>query len=188
VLLGWPVDQAKVMLPHNIIKEVLVSARKDVAVLRDRGLNGLKHILVPIGTGPNARLALKLASKLAYRKEVTVTALRLMPEDLDEEKQEDELMVLQEIIEEEMGELPDYLTTLVLPSSNVLEGIIAETKRVEYDLMIIGASEEVFSAEYIFGKLNDALIEEVTCSMLIVRRYQAEPALWLRHQIKQLEE
>ena len=188
VLLGWPVDQTKVMLPHNIIKEVLVSARRDVAVLRDRGMNGLKHILVPVGTGPNARLALKLASKLAYRKEVTVTALRLMPEDLDEEKQEDELMVLQEIIEEEMGELPDYLTTLVLPSSNVLEGIIAETKRVEYDLMIIGASEEVFSAEYIFGKLNDALIEEVTCSMLIVRRYQAEPALWLRHQIKQLEE
>ena len=107
---------------------------------------------------------------------------------MDEEKQEDELAQLQEIIEEEVGELPRYLTTRVEPAADVLEGIIAETRRVEYDLMIIGAAEEVFSANYIFGKLNDALLEAVDCSMLIVRRYQADSALWLRHQIKHIEE
>lgn len=188
VLLGWPADETRVKIPHNIIKEVMMMARKDVGVLRDRGLNGLQHILIPVGTGPNARLALKMAAKLAHRKDVTITALRLMPEDLDDEKQEDELHILQEIIEEEMGELPEFLTTLVLPATNVLDGIVAETKRVPYDLMIIGASEEVFTPDYIFGKLNDALIDEVSCSMLIVRRFQAEPALWIRHQIKQIEE
>jgi nucleotide-binding universal stress UspA family protein len=188
VLLGWPADENLVRLPHNIIKEVLVSAHKDVAVLRDRGLDNLHEILVPVGNGPNARLALKLASDLAYEKDVSITALRLMGEDLDEEKQEDELAQLQEIIEAEMGGLPRFLTTRLEPSKNVLEGIIAETRRVEYDLMIIGAAEEVFSSRYIFGKLNDALLEEVDCSMLIVRRYQADSALWLRHQIKHLEE
>lgn len=188
VLLGWPADETRVKIPHNIIKEVMMMARRDVGVLRDRGLNGLQHILVPVGTGPNARLALKMAAKLAHRKNVTITALRLMGEDLDDEKQEDELHILQEIIEEEMGELPEFLTTLVLPANNVLDGIVAETQRVPYDLMIIGASEEVFSPDYTFGKLNDALIDEVSCSMLIVRRYQAEPALWIRHQIKQIEE
>lgn len=188
VLLGWPSNPAMVKIPHNIIKEVLVMAHGDVGVLRDRGLNGLNHILVPVGTGPNARLALKMASKLAYRKEVTVMALRLIPEDLDDEKQEDELLKLQEIIEEEMGELPSYLTTCVKAAKNVLDGIVAETKRVPYDLMIISAAEEVFSANYIFGKLNDALIDEVNCSMLIVRRYQPDTALWIRHRIKQIEE
>jgi amino acid transporter/nucleotide-binding universal stress UspA family protein len=188
VLLGWPANESRIKIPHNIIKEVLVMAHKDVGVLRDRGLNGLSHILVPVGTGPNARLALKMAAKLAHRKDVTVTALRLMPEDLDDEKQEDELHKLQEIIEEEMGELSGYLTTRVEAASNVLDGIVAETRRVPYDLMIIGAAEEVFSANYIFGKLNDALIDEVSCSMLIVRRYQPDTALWIRHQIKQIEE
>lgn len=188
VLLGWPDNPAMVKIPHNIIKEVLVMAHGDVGVLRDCGLNGLNHILVPVGSGPNARLALKMASKLAYRKEVTVTALKLIPEDLDDEKQEDELLKLQEIIEEEMGELPSYLTTRVEAAKNLLDGIVAETKRVPYDLMIIGAAEEVFSANYIFGKLNDALIDEVNCSMLIVRRYQPESALWIRHQIKRIEE
>ncbi len=188
ILLGWPVDESRIKIPHNIVKEVMVMAKRDVGVLRDRGLNGLEHILVPVGTGPNARLALKMAAKLAFDKDVTITALRLMPENLDEEMQEDELLKLQEIIELEMGELPEYMTTLVMPASNVLDGIIAETKRVPYDLMIIGASEEVFSSEYIFGKLNDALIDEVSCSMLIVRHYMAEPALWFRHQIKQIED
>jgi len=188
VLLGWPSLDTKLKIPHNIIKEVLISAHCDVAVLRDHGLNGIQHILVPVGTGPNARLALKMAADLAYQQDVTVTALRLVSENLDEETQEDELHLLQEIIEEEVGEFPQYLTTRVEPAENVLEGIISETERVPYDLLIIGASEEVFSANYIFGKLNDALIEEVNCSMLIVRRYQPEAALWIRRQIKQIED
>lgn len=188
ILLGWPSLDTKLKIPHNIIKEVLISAHCDVAVLRDHGLNGIQHILVPVGTGPNAHLALKLAADLAFQQDVTVTALRLIPENLDEETQEDELHLLQEIIEQEVGEFPQYLTTRVEPAENVLEGIISETERVPYDLLIIGASEGVFSSNYIFGKLNDALIEEVTCSMLIVRRYQPEAALWIQRQIKQIED
>ena len=188
ILLGWPSLDTKLKIPHNIIKEVMISAHCDVAVLRDHGLNGIQHILVPVGTGPNAHLALKMAADLAFQQDVTITALRLIHENLDEETQEDELHHLQEIIEEEMGELPSYLTARVECSENILEGIISETERVPYDLLIIGASEEVFSANYIFGKLNDALIEEVTCSMLIVRRYQPDAALWIRRQIKQIED
>ena len=52
VLLGWPADEKLEKLPHNIIKEVLVTAHKDVAVLRDRGLDSLHEILVPVGNGP----------------------------------------------------------------------------------------------------------------------------------------
>ncbi len=188
IMLGWPSEETNLKIPHNIIKEVLISAQQDVCVLRDRNLNSLQHILVPVGTGPNARMALHMAGELAYQKDVTITTLRLVPDDTDDEKLEDELHLMQEIIEDELGELPQYLTTLVGRSGNVVEGIIAETERVPYELMIIGASEEVFSHSYIFGKLNDALIDEVTCSMLIVRRYQRETALWIRHQIKQIED
>jgi nucleotide-binding universal stress UspA family protein len=165
-----------------------VLAHRDVGVLRDRGLNGLRRILVPVGNGPNARLALKLAVELAHDPGVAVTALRLVPEACDEEKREDELHQVQEIIEEETGKIPGYLVTRVEAANNVAEGIIVETERTPYDLMIIGASEEVFSAKYIFGRLNDALLEEVACSMLIVRRYEPEAALWVRRQIKQMEE
>lgn len=188
VLLGWPSKDEKIKIPHNIIKEVLVTAHQDVGVFRDRGMTQLNKILVPVGTGPNAHMALSLASELASHGGVQITALRLMPPDLDEEKKEDELLHLQVIIEEELGEIPDYVTPLAVAAPSVVEGILSETQNHAYDLMIIGASEEVFSPKYVFGALNDVLIEEVTCSTLIVRRYQPESALWVRQRIKKIEE
>ena len=188
VLLGWPSLETKLKLPHNIIKEVLVMAHKNVGVLRDRGLNGMKNILVPVGNGPNASLAVKLASELAFHQGVQVTILRLIPDHSNDEIKEDEISHLQEIIEDELGSLPSYFSLKVESSHSILEGIIEETERFKYDLLIIGAAEEVFSPQYIFGKLNDTLLEEISCSMFIVRRYQAGSALWFRQQIKQIEE
>jgi amino acid transporter/nucleotide-binding universal stress UspA family protein len=188
VLIGWPSTETKMKLPHNIIKEVLVMAHKNVGVLRDCGINGLQNILIPVGNGPNARLALKLASDLAYHQDVKVTAMRVIPKHSNKETREDELLQLQEIIESELGEIPPYLNTHIIASNDVLEGIVEEVERTQYDLMIIGAAEEVFSPHYIFGKLNDALVEEVACSILIVRRFQPGTALWFRQQIKQIEE
>jgi len=54
--------------------------------------------------------------------------------------------------------------------------------------MIIGAAEEVLSPEHIFGRLDDYLMEVVPCSMMVVRRYQTGGALWMRKQIKRIEQ
>lgn len=188
ILMGWPSNETTLKLEHNTVKEVLITTHKDVGVLRDRGLNGLKQILVPVGGGPNARLALRLADQLTYQEDVNVTALHLVKEMMDVEQTEDEMFHLQEVIEEELGHIPHHLTARIAPAPGVVEGILAEIGRNPYDLMIIGAAEEVFSANTLFGKLNDALIDAVPCSMLIVRRYQPEAVLWLRHQMKRMEE
>ena len=188
VLLGWPSQTAKLAIPHNIIKEVMVSAHRDVGVLRDRGMDGLKRILVPVGSGPNTRLALQLAAELAFDQDVHVTALRFVPTHLDEETREDQALHLQEIIEEDLGRIPEFITPITVEAESVVECIRSETQQHPYDLMIIGSSENVFSPKYVFGALNDALIESVPCSMLIVRRFQPETALWFRQRIKKLEE
>lgn len=188
VLMGWPSTATKITVPHNIIKEVLVMAHKNVGVFRDRGIDGLKNILVPIGNGPNARLAIKLATNLAFHQDVNVSAIRVVPKRSNKETREDEMLQLQEAIENELGEIPNYIHTSVVSSAEVLEGIVKEVKRTQCDLLIIGAAEEVFSPHYIFGKLNDALIEEVDCSILIVRRFEPGTALWFRQRIKDIEE
>ncbi len=54
--------------------------------------------------------------------------------------------------------------------------------------MIIGAAEEVLAPEQIFGRLDDYLMEVVPCSMMVVRRYQTGGALWMRKQIKRIEQ
>ena len=188
VLFGWPSNETKIKVPHNIIKEVLLLAHTNVAVLRDHGLNGLNTILVPIGNGPNARLALKIASDLAFQQNVNITALRVLPVQSNTEIEEDERTQMEEIAEYEIGCVPSYLHLKTILSNDVLDGIVRETEKNRYDLMIIGASEQVYSPEYIFGKLNDALIEEVACSVLVVRKYQPQTAIWFRQHIKQIEE
>ncbi len=187
VMLGWPSLDTKLKIPHNIIKEVMVNARRDVVVFRNRGINGLRKILLPIASGPNTRLLLNLCMALAYQPDIRVTAYYLTPEGLDEEQKEDANLFIQELIENEFGEMPSWIDVKVKPTVSVCDGILQETKENHYDLMIIGAGSEYFSPRTLFGVLNDALIEEVDCSILIVRRYQPEAAIWLRRQMRQLE-
>ncbi len=187
IMLGWPSLETKLRIPHNIIKEVMVNARGDVVVFRNRGINGLKKILMPFTGGPNSRLLLNLAQSLAYSPDVHVTALHLAPLDLDEEGKEDASLYVQEIIEEMLGEIPTWMDIKVVQTAFMSNGILDEARAGNYDLLMIGAGSEAFSHKYLFGSLNDTLIEEVDCSMIIVRRYQAEASLWLRNRMRVLE-
>lgn len=187
VLLGWPTVETKLKIPHNIIKEVMVNARIDVLVFRDRGIENPSNIIVPIGSGISSRLCIKLANDIAQQGGIKVTVLHLTPQGLDEEAMEDASLLIQEILEEELGELPEWMNIKVSSSSSTSEGILAETKNEHYDLMIIGAGNEVFSHQYLFGALCDILIEEVDCSMLIVRHYQSEAVIWLNSRLRRLE-
>jgi amino acid transporter/nucleotide-binding universal stress UspA family protein len=189
VLLGYPKDESKVHTPNNILKEIVMTAQRDVGVLRDRGLErGIRRILVPVGNGPNARLALRLARDLATPEPIPVTALRLILHYDDAELVEDQQAQLHDIVELELGEVPPYVELKAETVSSVLEGILEESKRGNYDLMIIGAAEEVLSPDQIFGTLNDSLLEEAECSILVVRQYQPTGTIWLHKQLKKIEE
>ena len=124
---------------------------------------------------------------LAYQPNMHVTGLHLTPEGFDEEKMEDEHLFTQEIVEDALGCIPDWMDVKVKPASSIREGILQELRENQYDLMITGAGSEVFSYRYLFGAVNDRIIENINCSILIVRRYQAEAAIWLRRRIRQLE-
>jgi amino acid transporter/nucleotide-binding universal stress UspA family protein len=187
VLLGWPSEDTKLKFPHNIIKEVMVNARKDVIVFRNRGIESMNKILVPISGGPNTRLCLNLAASLAYQPGIKVTALHLTPEGLDEEKMEDAELFTQEVVEDVLCGIPDWLEISVKPAPSASVGIQQVVQAGHYDLMIIGAGGDVFSYRSLFGTLNDILIDSVNCSMLIARHYQPEAVVWLNKRIHQLE-
>ena len=190
VMLGFPKDHAKVEFPNNIIKEVLMMANRNVAVFRDRGLpNPVRRILVPVGSGPNARLALQMARDIVLPvTDAEIIALRLVRGEVDDERLEDEELQVHEIVEQELGDIGDVIKFKVRTTESVAEGILAECQEGNYDLMIIGAAEEVLSPEQIFGRLDDYLMEVVPCSMLVVRRHQTGGALWMRKQIKRIEQ
>ncbi len=189
VMLGVPEERAKLEHPHNILKEVNMVANRNVAVLRDKGLpDEIHRILVPVGGGPNARLALQMARDIATPGDAEVVGLRLVLGNADDERMEDEELQLCEIAEAELGEITENISLKVRKAESVADEILKECREGGYDLLIMGSAEEVLVPDQVFGKLNDFLLDVVPCSMIIVRRYQVGTSLWMRKQLKRIEQ
>jgi amino acid transporter/nucleotide-binding universal stress UspA family protein len=189
VMLGVPEERAKLEHPHNILKEVNMMANRNVALLRDKALpDNIQRILVPVGGGPNARLALQMARDIALPGDAKVVGLRLVLGDADEERMEDEELQLHEIADIELGEITDNISLVVKKAESVADAILDECRQGNYDLLIMGSAEEILVPDQVFGKLNDYLLDVVPCSMLIVRRYQTGTTLWMRKQLKRIEQ
>jgi len=158
-----------------------------VAVLRDRGAENIKRVLVPVGGGPHSRLALRLARDIVNAEGGTMTALRILPEkgQVDMEVETD---VLHQLVEDALGEVPEEMIFRLRHNASVVEGILAESTPTEgqdgYDLIAIGASEEWFLTGLLFGSIPDLVADAVSCSVLMVRKHEPAAISRVRRLIK----
>ena len=188
VLAGWPGPLDPKVALENPVKTLLEKAQTNVLVLLDHGLGKIRHVLVPVGGGPHSRLALRLAYEIAEQENARITALHTYTNGADAEEIEDELLYLREVITDELGLVPARINTSVALAESVIQGVLAETKRQPYDLLVMGASEDWGSGTRLFGSVDDWIIEHVeNCSVLLVRRYEPVALHWLRRRIKALQ-
>jgi amino acid transporter/nucleotide-binding universal stress UspA family protein len=178
ILLGWhgPITLGRIR--GSIDKEVLHSATCDVGVLMDRRLKTPRRILVPVGGGPHARLGLRLAFNLACGYDGELTALRIVTRrqevDLQAERE-----ALQKVVESELNDQDQHVRFNVIRSPQVVSSILNEAKQ-GYDLLVIGASNEWFLRNWLFGSIPDIVAERSPCSVLLVRKYEPAPLPWVR--------
>ena len=191
ILMGWRGQLTTQRVEGSVVKDVVHSALCDVAVLRDRGVGegDIKRVLVPIGGGPHARLALRLAWDIAKAEGGCLTVLRILP-PAGEVDMEVEMDVLRQLVEDELGEIPEEVTFRLKRSPSVAEGILAEVAKTEdredYDLIAIGASEEWFLRNLLFGSIPDRVADGAPCSVLMVRKREPSAVSWLRRKLKRL--
>jgi len=188
ILMGWHGQLTTQRVAGSVVKDVVKGATCDVAVLRDRGVSDIKRVLVPVGSGPHARLALRLAWDIARAEKSSLTALRILPE-AGEVEMEVEMQVLRQLVEDVLGEIPEKVTFSLKRSNTVVEGVLAESTQAavgqqSYDLITIGASEEWFLRNLLFGSIPDGVAEGANCSVLMVRKYEPAPVSWVRRLIK----
>ncbi len=188
ILMGWRGQLSTTRVSGSVVKDVVHGAPCDVAVLRDRGVmkEDLSHILVPIGGGPHARLALRLAWDIIKATGGTLTLTRIFPEP--EDVCEVELDVLHQLVEDELGEIPEEIVFRLKCRESVVEGILEEAIEAaeDYDLIVIGASEEWFLRNLLFGSIPDRIADSVSSSVLMVRKYEPAPISWFRRAVKQI--
>ena len=175
ILMGWTGEVRNASKRGTNVAGVVNLANRDVLVLKDNGLNTIRRILVPIGSGPHSKLGLKVAGFLATQWKASVTALTVQvgkgysaaKSDFDHES----LQFFQGLAEEftydtlkEAGVTAEVSTVI---DTDVSHAILKAA--VDYDLIIIGASNEWGIRQWLFGSLPDKVANNASASVLMVR-------------------
>ncbi len=184
ILIGWQGQFATQPAKGHIVKQVLQHAHCDVAVLRSRGDQPITRILVPVGGGPHSRLALKLAAEIADVVGARVAALRILS-SAGREDESTERDVLRQIVEDRLGSTGESVELRIIRRQGIAEGILEEARK-NYDLLLIGASEEWALKERLFGSIPDRVADKAPCSVLVVRKREPSSVSWLRRRLKRI--
>lgn len=86
---------------------------------------------------------------------------------------------VQKLIRDELGEANGRVSARVAQSPSVVKGILSEASQ-GYDLVVIGASEEWFLYNWLFGAIPDLVAERAPCSVLQVRKHEPSTVSGLR--------
>lgn len=170
VLLGWNGTVGWRGVCRGINQEVAGRAQVNLGMLRDRGMGGMRRILVPIGWGPHARFGLRLAERLAQGTGAVVTAFRVLPAG-GEVDWECERAAFDSLVSAEAPALRYDTELRLVREVSAVRAILAETERRQYDLLIIGASDEWWLRSWLYGAIPDQVVERAPCSVLVVRRW-----------------
>ena len=187
VLLKWPGRTGSGETYRKGLKRILDESKVSVGVLNDKGIKNFNHIMVPVGGGLNSRLAIHLANDISLLEERShVDYIRVIPQEVDEESNEDMISHLQEIVMTELGQVPVDATLQISYAKTVQEAVINECHSNEYDLIIIGSADNLIDGT-LFGPVCETVVNEAPYSVLVVKRHESNTASWLRHQAKRLQ-
>lgn len=186
LLLGWRGEPGRGQyLLGSTLDPVVQYAPCDVLVVREKGsehsLEGtpasIKRVLVPMGGGPNAPLALDLA--LTLSPEVEVTALSIARQVQGEMA----LSVSRERLAEALEPWADEprVTAKVVQASSVIKGLLSEAAK-GYDLVMIGASHESYLDRMLFGNIPQTVAARCPGPVIVVKRHTRRRVVgsWLR--------
>ncbi len=152
-----------------------------------------KRILVPTAGGPNARQALRLASKFAAEDDVTVVPLRVQPAEGELADAVGKRLLLDDLERAGVASSgPNWLPRVAL--GNSAETVIAEVAAEGFDLVLLGASRLGALRGQLFGAVPERQLAGVPGpAVAVVRRrwpamdrFKARVGRWLDAFVPQL--
>jgi len=173
-----PVDEPVVLdgAPATVfsptIDAVVRQSPCDIAVVKQRGLDQVRSILVPVRGGPHAELALRLARDLAARFSAKISVMHVVPVGIGERACERQRQALERFIREHGGSR--RTVAIVREATSVRTAIIREAAL--HDLVVMGASATPSNAsadgQYLFGILAEAVASRAAPTVIVVKTRQ----------------
>ncbi len=156
------------------IDAVVRQSPSDIAVVKQRGVDHVKSILVPVRGGPHAELAMRLAGDLGKRFEAQVVVLHVVPKGIGDAALEREQQALDRFIEEHGGSR--RVKGLIREAVSVRRAVIREASH--HDLVIMGAAAQpgeggsADDGRYLFGSVPEAVASRARPTVIVVKTKQ----------------
>ncbi len=190
LMLGWHGRMNISKISRSLVGQLVRKAPCKVGVLKNRGLDQICNILVPFRGSEHAEYGLELANDFAGSEECKITILRVINPGADRDKEyaraEKEVRKI----------LPDdsrasvtraNIEIKIIENEIIADGIIEETEQKDYDLVIIGASQEWRLKNMLFGSIPDVIADRARSSVLMVRTFDKKISREVKKVVKEEE-
>ncbi|HEX6140361.1 MAG TPA: glucosyl-3-phosphoglycerate synthase [Candidatus Limnocylindria bacterium] len=144
----------------------------DLAVVKQRGVEHVRSILVPVRGGPHAELAMRLARDLGKRFKAQVAVLHIVPKGIGERACQREQEALDRFLREHGG--GRRVRGILREATSVRTAIIREA--AQHDLVVMGASAQPSNAapdgRFLFGTVADTVASKAKATVIVVKTKQ----------------
>ncbi|MDJ0831807.1 MAG: amino acid permease [Desulfobacterales bacterium] len=175
ILMGWRGDVRGSRLRGTNVAGVAKVPDRNILVLKDNGLSEVERILVPVGGGPHTKLGLRVAQQLAAQWGASITAMTVKVgreyseaiSAFDTANQRFLQNFGEEFVRDTLKEVGVAAEIVAVIDTDISQGIINIS--ADFDLIIIGASEEWAVHQWLFGSIPDKVANHASVSVLMVR-------------------
>ena len=153
------------------IEEVMREAPCDIAVVKQRGAQQIKRVMVPVRGGPHAELAMRFAGAIAERHGAELVALHIVPPGITIAVRAQAERALQAFVKLHAA-VPAEM--VVREAANVRNAILREADRA--DLVVMGAAAAPTSGDastHLFGAMPEAIATRSKSTVVVVKTREA---------------
>jgi glucosyl-3-phosphoglycerate synthase len=154
------------------IDSVVRESPCDIAVVKQRGVEQVRSILVPVRGGPHAELAMRLARDLGKRFKAQVVVVHVVPKGIGERAFNREQEALDAFAREHGG--GRKIKGILREATSVRTAILQEAAL--HDLVVMGASAHPSNASpdgrFLFGMVADAVASKAKPTVIVVKTKQ----------------
>ncbi|WP_375504757.1 cation:proton antiporter [uncultured Nostoc sp.] len=143
----------------------------------------IQRVLIPTSGGPNIQLAAQLVGYMAHQNSIEVTSLYALSDKQPQKKARRTAtqvkdtaaeQALASVAEEMRLPADTTLQTKTESGRNKAEVILNEANK-NYDLIVLGASEQIRPQKALFNLLVDKVVQEAPCATMVVKSHLPHP-------------
>jgi nucleotide-binding universal stress UspA family protein len=167
IIMGWQGYLRSVAFGRSlghVLDPVIAGAPCAVAIVKTKGLDHPRRLMVPTAGGPNAVLALDLALAFAWRNHGEVSLVTVVRKGQEEAGRRRLHKTLESV------KTKQRVRQEVLLGDDAAKAILKESR--DYDLIMLGATQETVFRQALFGTVPEHVAKRCPKTVIMVKGYQ----------------